>query len=171
MSTTIYGRLITKQGSGVPTVPPSTDHNNGDWIATDIYEGEFYQDTDTGIVYTRDSTGIKLPNGQVPYNIYKAIITQVSTSDPTASVLQNTLGTVTTTRNGVGDYEVTCTGAFPSATKVFISASPLKTITTEVRVYRENTNVVKIRTYQSGVLTDALLPSTEPLSLLLEVHP
>lgn len=51
-------RLVIKQGSGVPTVPPSSDHRNGDWIDTDIYEGEFYQDTDTGKVYTRNSTGI-----------------------------------------------------------------------------------------------------------------
>lgn len=103
--------------------------------------------------------------------IWKGTIVQVSTTDPTATVLQNTIGTTTLTRVGVGDYELTCTGVFTSSSKVFISASPLKTITTDVRVYRENVNVVKIRTYSSGVLADALLPSTEPLSLLLEVHP
>jgi len=56
-------RIVIKQGSGVPTVPVSADHRNGDWIATDIYEGEQYQDTDTGIVYTRSSTGIEVVGG------------------------------------------------------------------------------------------------------------
>lgn len=51
-------RMIIKRGSGVPTIPVSADHRNGDWIATDIYEGEFYQDTDDGIVYTRNGASI-----------------------------------------------------------------------------------------------------------------
>lgn len=53
-------RMIIKRGSGVPTIPVSADHRNGDWIATDIYEGEFYQDTDTGIVYTRNGATIEV---------------------------------------------------------------------------------------------------------------
>lgn len=52
-------RMIIKRGSGVPTIPVSADHRNGDWIATDIYEGEFYQDTATGIVYTRNGATIE----------------------------------------------------------------------------------------------------------------
>jgi len=52
-------RMIIKRGSGVPTIPVSADHRNGDWIATDIYEGEFYQDTVTGIVYTRNGATIE----------------------------------------------------------------------------------------------------------------
>lgn len=165
-------RMIIKRGSGVPTIPVSADHRNGDWIATDIYEGEFYQDTDTGLVYQRTGSTIVTASGKPLNKTYKAIITQVSTNDPTGVELENTLGVVTLSRNGVGDYEATCTGAFAGgANKVFISSSPLKTITTEVRVYRENSNVVKIRTYASGVLTDALLPSSEPLSLLIEVYP
>jgi len=47
-----YARMIIKMGSGVPTIPASTDHRNGDWIATDIYEGELYMDTTSGIIYT-----------------------------------------------------------------------------------------------------------------------
>jgi hypothetical protein len=38
--------MVTKQGSGVATIPPSADHRNGDWISTDIYQGEMYLDTD-----------------------------------------------------------------------------------------------------------------------------
>lgn len=53
-------RMIIKRGSGVPTIPVSADHRNGDWIATDIYEGEFYQDTDDGIIYTRNGASIEV---------------------------------------------------------------------------------------------------------------
>lgn len=52
-------RIVIKQGSGVPTIPASTDHRNGDWIDTDIYEGEQYLDNDTGIVYTRNGSTIQ----------------------------------------------------------------------------------------------------------------
>jgi len=143
-----------------------TAHSTGVLAATDLIEVS--EDLGGGLYGSRKLTGLQLVGALV----YKAIITQVSTSDPTLYPLINTLGTVTVARVGAGDYELTCTGAFSGgATKLFISASPLKTITTEVRVYRDNVNVVKIRTYASGTLTDALLPSTEPLSLLLEVYP
>jgi hypothetical protein len=58
MSCDKTARIIIKQGVGVPTIPVSTDHRNGDWIATDIYEGEQYMDTNTGLVYTRNGLTI-----------------------------------------------------------------------------------------------------------------
>ena len=45
-------RIIIKKGAGVPTIPTSNDHRDGSWLATDIYEGEFYLNTLTGEVYT-----------------------------------------------------------------------------------------------------------------------
>ena len=36
----LNARIVIKQGSGVPTIPVSADHRNGDWLTTDIYEGE-----------------------------------------------------------------------------------------------------------------------------------
>jgi hypothetical protein len=51
-------RMIIKKGTGIPTIPISSDHRNGDWIATDIYDGEFYKDSDTGIVYNRSGVSI-----------------------------------------------------------------------------------------------------------------
>lgn len=53
-----FARLINKAGNGEPTIPASADHQNGDWLETDVYEGEFYEDLDTGIVYYRSSDGI-----------------------------------------------------------------------------------------------------------------
>ena len=51
-------RIILKKGIGVPTVPASNDHTDGTWLATDIYLNEFYQNTTTGYIYTRNSGGI-----------------------------------------------------------------------------------------------------------------
>lgn len=45
-------RIIIKKGSGVPTIPTSNDHRDGSWLATDIYEGEFYLDTASNGLYT-----------------------------------------------------------------------------------------------------------------------
>ena len=45
-------RIIIKKGAGVPTIPTSVDHRDGSWLATDIYEGEFYLDTANNQVYT-----------------------------------------------------------------------------------------------------------------------
>lgn len=56
-------------------------------------------------------------------SIYKALVTQSGTSDPTAVVLQNDLGgTVVWTRAAEGSYRATLAGAFP-ANKVFFLAT------------------------------------------------
>ena len=54
-------RIIIKKGIGTPTVPSSSDHTDGTWVATDIYEGELYLNTTNGLNYTRyDSTIVEL---------------------------------------------------------------------------------------------------------------
>ena len=54
-------RIIIKKGTGAPTIPSSSDHTDGTWLSTDIYEGELYLDTVTGLNYTRyDSTIVEL---------------------------------------------------------------------------------------------------------------
>lgn len=53
-----FERQQIKRGAGLPTIPASTDHRNGDWLATDIYEGELYMDTNTGQTYTRSGATI-----------------------------------------------------------------------------------------------------------------
>lgn len=65
-----YVRIITKVAQGEPTIPPSPSHNNGDWLATDIYEGELYIDSDTGKIYTRLASGIVDIGAVSSANIY-----------------------------------------------------------------------------------------------------
>lgn len=58
-------RIIIKKGQGVPTIPTSNDHRDGSWLNTDIYEGEFYLNTLTGVIYTLSSgviTNLSVPS-------------------------------------------------------------------------------------------------------------
>jgi len=95
----------------------------------------------------------------------------VVSDDPVLYVLEDSIGIESALRVGTGSFELTANGKFPDATKVFITTSPLKTITKEVRAYRLNTNVFRFDTYLSGTITDGILISTEPLSLMIEVYP
>ena len=51
-------RRVIKHGSGEPTIPVSSDHNDNSWIATDLYDGEWYKDDDTSFIYMRSGAGI-----------------------------------------------------------------------------------------------------------------
>jgi hypothetical protein len=62
------------------------------------------------------------------YKEYVATITQSASAAPVPTVLHNTLGgTLVWSRSGTGTYLATLTGAFPTASKVVILTSVLKT--------------------------------------------
>lgn len=62
-------------------------------------------------------------NYQKQYKVYTALLTQSGTDAPVATVLENTLGgTVVWTRDGVGQYVGTLSGAFTSG-KTWLSPS------------------------------------------------
>lgn len=83
----IFKRIVIKQGNGVPTIPASADHRNGDWIDTDIYEGEFYQDLDTGLIYNRFGTTIVLSTGVPATLVVELNKTEVNAMSVTPVVL------------------------------------------------------------------------------------
>lgn len=161
-------RIVIKQGSGVPTVPVSADHRNGDWIATDIYEGEQYQDTDTGIVYTRSSTGIEAVGGgggAVQPRIYKAQISQTGTSAPTLVELVNDFGiTVTTSYGFVGVYSLGgFTGLITGLTEVSITC-PDDGVSNAKAGGTPSTDVIAITTKSSGVASNGVLSNDPAIS-------
>lgn len=105
-------RIVLKRGAGVPTIPASADHRNGDWISTDIYEGEFYQDTDTGKVYTRQGSTIVNSDGTPLKRVYKAKISQTSTNAPVElNVIQDDFGG-TWNYVSAGTYDLDTIGFF-----------------------------------------------------------
>jgi hypothetical protein len=52
------------------------------------------------------------PEPEASYKVYTALLTQTGTSAPTATVLENTIGTITWTYTDYGFYTGTCTGCF-----------------------------------------------------------
>jgi len=110
----IKRRQVIKRSTGVATVPVSADHRNGDWIVTDIYEGELMQDITTGLMYTRTGNEITRSDGSPTYKQFKAKISQTGSNPPTIyATAINTLGIVPTlTYSGVGEYFIQATGLF-----------------------------------------------------------
>lgn len=160
MSCDNYARMIIKTGQGVPTIPVSADHRNGDWIETDIYEGELYQDTDTSLIYSRNGSSIYIVGSTNKYKSYRANLSQTGTSAPTATVLENSLsGTPTFSYSGVGDYKITLTGEWTSGkTFILINNFPKQGL---VRVHRTNSNDIVLETFNTSfVASNAVLEDT-----------
>jgi hypothetical protein len=88
------------------------------------------------------------------YKVYTALLSQSGTSAPTATVLDNTLGgTVVWSRNTVGDYRATLSGAFTNnKTVTFVNqgaTSPLA----DVRFNRQDISGCTLRTYTANTST------------------
>lgn len=59
--------------------------------------------------------GTIIPSTPIPqiYNVYSALLTQTGTNNPVATILNNTIGTITWVRNATGAYEGNYTPGFP----------------------------------------------------------
>lgn len=161
-------RMVIKRGSGVPTIPPSADHRNGDWIDTDIYEGEQYQDTDTGLQYTRNGNSIVTVQGT---QTLKIIITQAGVLAPTIDAQVNGLtGTMSLAYVNVGRYTLTSTQPDFTAGKTFITFGGNDTTGSAFKnVYRASTTVLNISTANNaGTYEDELLTQ---FSIYVEILP
>lgn len=160
MSCDRYARMIIKTGQGIPTIPASADHRNGDWIDTDIYEGELYQDTDTGLMYSRNGATIYNVGSSAEFNVYRANLTQTGVLAPTVDLFENTLGgSVSTTYFGLGSYNITLVGAFISNKTMVIVNSGVKL--GYVKAFRVSNDSIRIETYDNTfVASDAILDKT-----------
>lgn len=115
--------------------------------------------SDDGIV-TKNLVITETINGAavVPYKKYVANLLQSSTSDPSATVFENTLGNIVWSRLSTGLYKGTLNGAFTSADMTYIIINN----TTDpglVSAYWYNTNQIRIETRDTSldVLSDDLL--------------
>lgn len=106
--------------------------------------------------------------------VYRALLSQSSTSAPTATVLENTLGgTVVWTRNDAGDYSGTLTGAF-TADKTFLTPPSADAYNQgAVTPNRASADVISVRTFNAADWNVAY-PSDDFLSafpLTIQVYP
>lgn len=155
-----------RQINGLPTVPVSSDPRNGDWIETDIFIGEFAMDTNTGILYTRSSSGIVEASKGSSVKRYKALLSQQLNSDPTSIVLENSIGAIVWTRVGAGVYRGTLSSSFvDEKTFLQITSSSKDGI---CFIERISSSVVEIKTAIADLkLDDDILNQT---SVLIEVY-
>lgn len=161
-------RIVMKRGAGVPTIPVSADHRNGDWLPTDIYEGETYQDTNTGLTYTRDGSSIVKVDGTPTKKVYKALLTQTSTNAPLIVELENTLsGALVSSYVSTGRYDLTLAGAFP-VDLTFILIGSSTTNARFIQANRQSDNAVRISTGdETNTVQNDVLTST---AILIEVY-
>jgi hypothetical protein len=108
-----------------------------------------------GTYKSSDGSNNMLKVPRLPYKIYVATLTQSSTSAPTATVLENTLGgTVVWTRTGTGDYLATLSSAF-TANKTIILTGPANDISGPFPAtgYRASTSTVVIKSFQPSSIS------------------
>lgn len=71
-----------------------------DYLEVSVYNGSTYDSKKVNSDYLK------------PYKVYTALLTQSGTSAPTATVLENTIGSIVWSRTSTGYYKATLTGAF-----------------------------------------------------------
>lgn len=149
-------RMTIKMGSGIATVPATSDHRDGTWLDTDIYEGEFYMDIDTGAIYNRDATGITV-NGEGIHGKYSTVLTQTGVNAPVVTEFVNTVGAIVVSYSVVGRYLATLTGAFAQDKCKVLIGTP-RVAGEQICAYRLNNNVCVIETYDTtGTLSNGIL--------------
>jgi len=102
--------------------------------------------------------------------IYKGLITQIGTNDPTVVVLENTIGNIIWTRFNPGEYIGTLAGAYTLNKTYFVVSQNLADngIDLITEWIPKSIDDVYIATYSSNTVADDLLTSAP---ILIEVYP
>jgi hypothetical protein len=92
--------------------------------------------------------------------VYVALLTQTSTNAPVATVLENTLGTVTLTYEGTGSYMVVSNGLFTVGKTVVLIGN--KAATTATAVFQNDSSNLAMTTVviSTGNETNGILENT-----------
>lgn len=117
---------------------------------------------------TKGEKGDASPVASLGYKVYKALISQSSTSAPTVIVLQNTLSAaIVWTRDGAGVYLGTLVGAF-TADKTFLHQPSQNNSNMSIVLLRNDSDTVEIDTFDNtNTLADGLLNKN---SICIEVY-
>lgn len=91
------------------------------------------------------------------YRSYTALLNQTGIDAPVATVLDNTLGNIVWTRDGVGEYTGTLTGAFGDGSKLFMPYVLIYTVTDRIVVAAyDSPDTVIVGRFDSGLPVDGL---------------
>ena len=101
------------------------------------------------------------------HKVYTALLSQISTNAPVATILENTLeGTVIFSYSEVGSYIATLTGAFV-LNKTWCSITSTASANVTVTAGRGSDNTVNINSFLSGTLTNSIM---SPVCLEIRVY-
>jgi hypothetical protein len=92
--------------------------------------------------------------GGSTYRVYTALLTQSSTNNPTAIILENTIGTVTLSRGDVGVYYISCPEFnFFTLNKTFISPIVTDNALKRYTMRPTNPTTIELITFNDFTLT------------------
>jgi len=153
--------IINADGQSVLKVNLSeiVDANGDAYIENDWNTFRFEQ---VGAQNTTDVSAVKP-------KVYKALLTQTGTAAPTAVVLENTLGDIVWTRDGIGQYLGTLSSAFTLNKTALQSGQNYGNLGKEITyLYYADSNSLILETIDDGTNRDGSLGST---LILIEVYP
>lgn len=118
--------------------------------------------TTTNLRVTETINGQSINTILPTYQKYIAHISQSGTSDPTVTILENTIEEIITwTRNSAGQYEGAIAGSLFSTTKTYLMLSnSLEDCLSGIYVPSSSQIFINTMSYASGTLTDNLLLGT-----------
>lgn len=91
------------------------------------------------------------------YKVYTALLTQAGLSDPVVTVLENTIGTITIIRSGVGEYRIQSSGLF-TLNKTTFDITPILGFIKQDQLSNIN-EITFITRDTSNITSDGLLAS------------
>jgi hypothetical protein len=116
------------------------------------------------LTYSWDKTRYKRVANE-NYKVWTGLVTQSSTSAPTATIIDTTtFGAITWSRDSVGSYKATATGLFTLNKTVVFHAGPIlvSNVTTAINILEKTVNFVRFSTTRTdtGAKVDAVLSGT-----------
>ena len=96
-----------------------------------------------------------------PYKVYTALLTQTSTNPPTAIVLENTIGNIWFTYEGVGNYNAKSDSLFTeNKTSVLLTTSGFADDYIVRGAQNDNNTIVITNNFFDGTPIDSLYKTT-----------
>jgi len=141
-----------------PTIPPSDNHRDDSWSATDIYKGEIFVNQADGLVWTRaEIDGVDQIITIDGYtNLVEFVLNQASTAAPIPYHTKGTLGGGAFARSGTGVYTYTLASSFPQY-RTFFKTHQVGQATQSTKVEWTSANVITIKTFTGGSPADDIL--------------
>lgn len=87
------------------------------------------------------------------YKVYTALLTQVGTNPPTATVLENTIGTITFSYDSIGNYNINSSGLFTLNKTTVFTGMNVKNDLGIIGFAHETINTIPIVTVNTNLLT------------------